>query len=66
MKTELLDAAVDVAARNGATVEGWLIGDTYTSAETFEGREHVFARRGFTCVSRPAARHAIMRRDLTG
>jgi hypothetical protein len=67
MKPELLDAAVDVAARDGATVvEGWPIADTYASAETFEGREHVSPKCGFMSVSRPSPCRAIMRRKLTG
>lgn len=65
LTADLLDAAVDHAARNGAkAIEGWPIANTYMAAETFEGREHVFAKCGFTCVARPSPRRVIMRKEL--
>jgi GNAT superfamily N-acetyltransferase len=65
--TALLGRAVDAAAEAGATaIEGWPIADGYGRAESFEGREHVFVKHGFHCVSRPSPRRAIMRLELRG
>lgn len=63
---ELLNAAVNLAKASGAkAIEGWPIANDYKSAETFEGREHVFEKCGFVCVSRPSPRRAVMRRDFS-
>jgi GNAT superfamily N-acetyltransferase len=63
----LLAAAVELAARHGATaVEGFprSSGQKF-SADDYLGREDVFAACGFDCVTRPTPRRVVMRRDLT-
>ena len=62
----LLGGAVEVAGRHGAVaVEGWPVSAGETGhADDFVGRETVFERAGFRCVSRPAPTRAIMRLDL--
>lgn len=60
---ELLDAAVDLAARHGASaVEGFP--QITPSREGFVGYEKVFARRGFTVIARPTPKRVIMRLSL--
>jgi GNAT superfamily N-acetyltransferase len=62
---QLLTRAVELAAVAGASaIEGWPIADSYGGGESFEGREHVFAKCGFDCVGRPSPRRVIMRRTL--
>ncbi len=61
----LLIAAVALARSSGASaIEGWPIANEYGGAESFESREHVFAKCGFECVGRPSPRRAVMRREL--
>lgn len=65
LTAQLLSAAVDLARASGAAaIEGWPIADAHGSAETFEGREHVFTKCGFTCIGRPSPRRAVMRLEL--
>ena len=62
---QLLARAVEVATVAGArAIEGWPIADSYGGGESFEGREHVFAKCGFECVARPSPRRVVMRRTL--
>jgi hypothetical protein len=60
--------AVELAEQYGATaVEGWPVSTAEPGrADDFVGREGVFERVGFRCVSRPDPTRAIMRLDLGG
>ena len=64
----LVRGAVELAERHGAAaVEGWPVSTAEPGrAGDFVGRESVFARAGFRCVSRPDPARAIMRLDLGG
>ena len=62
----MLEAAVDLARVHGATaIEGFpLAHDNPGTADGYYGREHVFADVGFTCVTRPTPKRAVMRLEL--
>lgn len=63
----LLSAAVDLAARHGASaIEGFpLAGDgRRAAAEAYLGVEPLFAACGFAPVARPSSNRVVMRRNL--
>jgi GNAT superfamily N-acetyltransferase len=64
----LLEAAVDLAQRRGATaIEAFPLagGDRQNTGNAFVGVEPLFASTGFTAVNRPTPKRVVMRRDLT-
>ena len=64
----LLEAAVDLADRYGATaVEGFpLAGDGSATGDRFVGTESLFTACGFTVVAHPTPSRVVVRRALTG
>lgn len=66
---ELLQAAVDLAAKHGATaIEGMPRSDAgkVDPANAYLGFEALFADCGFTATRRPNERRVLMRRELEG
>jgi GNAT superfamily N-acetyltransferase len=64
----LLEAAVDLAGRRGATaIEAFPLAgaDRHNSGHAYVGVEPLFASSGFTAVARPTPKRVVMRRDLT-
>lgn len=60
---QLLDAAVDLAGRHGASaVEGFP--RIQPSRDGFVGYEKVFASHGFQVIARPSPKRVIMRREI--
>lgn len=66
--TALLEAAVDLATKSGATaIEGFPLSGSQTrskSADLMTGTETLFAGCGFAPIRRPSNNRVIMRREL--